>query len=92
MPGLAQFPHAYNRLTTLLNTGEVTTSQRARDLPELDRLVSEEAAIARFCACDLEDLEEEADVLAPDAVPRVMPGQAPPMPASGYEKVPRDYI
>ena len=82
--------HAYNRLTTLLNTGEVTTSQRARDLPELDRLVSEEAALARFCACDLEDLEEEADVLATDAVPRVMPGQAPPLPASGYEKGLRD--
>ena len=82
--------HAYNRPTTLLNTGEVTTSQRARDLPELDRLVSEEAALARFCACDLEDLEEEADVLAADAVPRVMPGQATPLPASGYEKGLRD--
>ena len=82
--------HAYNRLTTLLTTGEVTPSQRARDLPELDRLVSEEAALARFCACDLEDLEEEADVLAADAVPRVMPGQALPLPASSYKKGLRD--
>ena len=76
----AKHKRAYNRLTMLLDTGTVPTSQRVTSLPEEDRVVMEEELLAQFCERDLVDFEEseEADTRDAPSQPCAPPGLATP--------------
>ena len=76
----AKHKRAYNRLTMLLNTGTVPTSQRVTSLPEEDRVVMEEELLAQFCERELVDFEEseEADTSHAPLQPYAPPGHATP--------------
>ena len=77
----AKHKRAYNnRLTMLLNTRTVPTSQRVTSLPEEERVVMEEELLAQFCERELLDSEEseEADTLHAPLQPYAPPGLATP--------------